>query len=57
MVVGSGAAGLLSVTRLSDLGLTVIVIEKAHSMGERRQRRRRRMWIPDHGLYGHVDPR
>ncbi len=55
VVVGSGAAGLLAAARASDHGLRVIIIEKAHSYGGTSATSGGGMWVPGHGLDGHVD--
>jgi 3-oxosteroid 1-dehydrogenase len=54
-VVGSGGAGLLAALRASDLGLSVIVIEKSHRYGGTTATSGGALWIPNHGLQGHLD--
>lgn len=55
VVVGSGAAGLLAATRAHDLGMSVMIIEKAHFFGGTSALSGGAVWIPNHGLNGHVD--
>ncbi len=57
IVVGSGAAGLLSALRLADLGLSVVVIEKAKRYGGTTAISGGGIWIPNHGLDGSKDSR
>lgn len=55
IVVGSGGAGLLAALRVSDLGLSTIVVEKSHRYGGTTATSGGGLWIPNHGLQGHRD--
>jgi 3-oxosteroid 1-dehydrogenase len=55
IVVGSGGAGLLAALRVADLGLSVIVVEKSHHYGGTSATSGGALWIPNHGLQGHID--
>lgn len=55
VVVGSGAGGMLAAIRAHDLGLKVVLIEKAHFFGGTSALSGGAVWIPNHGLDGHVD--
>jgi 3-oxosteroid 1-dehydrogenase len=55
IVVGSGGAGLLAALRATDLGLSAIVVEKSHRYGGTSATSGGGLWIPNHGLQGHVD--
>jgi 3-oxosteroid 1-dehydrogenase len=55
IVVGSGGAGLLAALRATDLGLSVIVVEKSHRYGGTTATSGGGLWIPNHGLQGHMD--
>jgi 3-oxosteroid 1-dehydrogenase len=55
VVVGAGAAGLLAALRATDLGLSAVVIEKSHYYGGTSATSGGGLWIPNHGLAGHVD--
>lgn len=57
IVVGSGAAGMLAALRAHDLGLDVLVIEKAHKYGGTSATSGGVAWIPNHGLAGTTDTR
>jgi 3-oxosteroid 1-dehydrogenase len=55
VVVGSGAGGLLSALRAADLGLSVVVIEKAKRYGGTSATSGGGLWIPCHGVGGAED--
>jgi 3-oxosteroid 1-dehydrogenase len=57
VVVGSGAAGLVAANRANDLGLSVLVIEKAGRFGGTSAVSGGCLWIPNHGLGGIADSR
>lgn len=52
VVVGSGAAGAMAALRAADLGLTPIIIEKAHKFGGTSATSGGVMWLPNHQLDG-----
>lgn len=52
IVVGSGAAGAMAALRGAELGLSVLIVEKAHKFGGTSATSGGVMWIPDHGLDG-----
>ncbi|CCW16465.1 3-oxosteroid 1-dehydrogenase [Sphingobium indicum BiD32] len=54
IVVGSGAAGAMAALRGAELGLSVLIVEKAHKFGGTSATSGGVMWIPDHGLNGDV---
>ncbi|WP_159978198.1 MULTISPECIES: FAD-dependent oxidoreductase [unclassified Novosphingobium] len=54
VVVGSGAAGAMAALRSADLGLKVLIVEKAHKFGGTSATSGGVMWIPNHGLDGDV---
>jgi 3-oxosteroid 1-dehydrogenase len=57
IVVGSGAAGMTAALRARDLGLDVLVIEKAHKYGGTSAPSGGVAWIPNNGLGGTTDTR
>ena len=52
VVVGSGAAGAMAALRSADLGLTVLIVEKAQKFGGTSAVSGGVMWIPNHQLDG-----
>lgn len=52
VVVGSGAAGAMAALRSADLGLKVLIIEKAQKFGGTSATSGGVMWIPNHQLEG-----
>lgn len=52
VVVGSGAGGLLSAIRASDLGLKALVVEKEHRYGGTSATSGGFVWVPNHGRPG-----
>lgn len=52
VVVGSGAAGAMAALRSAELGLKVLIIEKAHKFGGTSATSGGVMWIPNHQLDG-----
>lgn len=54
VVVGSGAAGAMAALRSADLGMKVLIVEKAHKFGGTSATSGGVMWIPNHGLDGDV---
>jgi 3-oxosteroid 1-dehydrogenase len=57
VVVGSGAAGAMTALRAAELGLRVLIIEKAHKYGGTSATSGGVLWIPDHGLTDNGDSR
>ena len=57
IVVGSGAAGMTAALRARDLGLDVLIIEKAHKIGGTSATSGGVAWIPNNGLAGTTDTR
>jgi 3-oxosteroid 1-dehydrogenase len=57
IVVGSGAAGMTAALRAADLGVDVLVIEKAHKYGGTSATSGGVAWIPNNGLAGTTDTR
>ncbi|QIG80785.1 FAD-dependent oxidoreductase [Stakelama tenebrarum] len=57
IVVGSGAAGLSAALRARELGLDVLVVEKAHKIGGTSATSGGVAWIPNNGLNGTTDTR
>lgn len=52
VIVGSGSAGAMAALRAADLGLTPIIIEKAHKFGGTSATSGGVMWLPNHQLDG-----
>ena len=57
IVVGSGAGGMLAALRAADLGMSVILVEKARSYGGTSAVSGGGIWIPCHGLGSAEDSR
>ncbi|WP_297495330.1 FAD-dependent oxidoreductase [Acidocella sp.] len=57
IVVGSGAAGMTAALRAADLGLRVLIVEKAHKYGGTSATSGGVAWIANHGLGGTTDTR
>ncbi|TGD71350.1 FAD-dependent oxidoreductase [Mangrovimicrobium sediminis] len=57
VVVGSGSAGVMAALRATDLGLSVLVVEKAHKFGGTSATSGGVMWIPNHQLEPNDDTR
>ncbi len=57
VVVGSGAAGASAALRAAELGLSVLIIEKAHKYGGTSATSGGVMWIPNHQLTPNDDSR
>ena len=57
VVVGSGAAGAMAALRARELGLSVLIIEKAHKYGGTSATSGGVLWIPNHGLTKNGDSR
>ncbi len=57
VVVGSGAAGALAALRAADLGLSVLIVEKAHKYGGTSATSGGVMWIPNNQLTPNDDSR
>lgn len=57
IVVGSGSAGMTAALRARDLGLDVLIVEKAHKYGGTSATSGGVAWIPNHGLGGTTDTR
>src|SRR3984957_7441351 len=55
VVAGSGGAGLLAALRATELRLSAIVVEKSHRYGGTSATSGGGLWIPNHGLQGHMD--
>jgi len=52
VVVGSGAAGAMAALRSAELGMKVLIVEKAHKFGGTSATSGGVMWIPNHQLEG-----
>jgi len=57
IVVGSGAAGAMAALRSAELGLSVLIVEKAHKYGGTSAASGGVLWIPNHGLADNGDSR
>ena len=57
VVVGSGSAGAMAALRARELGLSVLIIEKAHKYGGTSATSGGVLWIPNHGLAQNGDSR
>ena len=57
VVVGSGSAGMTAALRARDLGLDVLIVEKARKFGGTSATSGGVAWIPNHGLGGTTDTR
>ena len=52
IVVGSGSAGATAALRAKELGLSVLIVEKAHKYGGTSATSGGVLWVPNHGLAG-----
>lgn len=57
IVVGSGAAGAMAALRAADLGLSVLIVEKAHKYGGTSATSGGVAWLPNHQLVPSDDSR
>src|ERR1700733_6425837 len=57
LVVGSGSAGATAALRARELGLSVLIIEKAHKYGGTSATSGGVLWVPNHGLTANGDSR
>ena len=57
VVVGSGAAGAMAALRAAELGLSVIIVEKAHKYGGTSATSGGVLWVPNHQLAPNDDSR
>ena len=57
VVVGSGAAGAMAALRSKELGLSVLILEKAHKYGGTSATSGGVLWVPNHGLSENGDSR
>jgi len=57
VVVGSGAAGAMAALRAKELGLSVLILEKAHKFGGTSATSGGVLWVPNHGLSENGDSR
>ncbi len=57
VVVGSGSAGAMAALRAQELGLSVLIVEKAHRYGGTSATSGGVLWIPNHGLAQNDDSR
>src|SRR3954464_1494310 len=57
VVVGSGSAGAVSALRAAELGLSVLIVEKAHKYGGTSAVSGGVLWVPNHKLTNNDDNR
>jgi 3-oxosteroid 1-dehydrogenase len=57
IVVGSGAAGAMAALRAKELGLSALIVEKAHKYGGTSATSGGVLWVPDHQLAPSDDSR
>ena len=57
VVVGSGAAGAMAALRAAELGLSVIIVEKAHKYGGTSATSGGVLWVPNNQLTPNDDTR
>src|SRR5579871_3589079 len=57
VVVGSGSAGAMAALRAKELGLSVLIVEKAHKFGGTSATSGGVLWVPNHGLSNNGDSR
>ena len=57
IVVGSGSAGAAAALRAAELGLSVLIIEKAHKFGGTSATSGGVLWVPNHQLTPSDDSR
>lgn len=57
VVVGSGAAGAMAALRAAELGLAVLIVEKAHKYGGTSATSGGVLWVPNHRLADSDDSR
>ncbi len=57
IVIGSGAAGAMAALRAAELGLSVVIVEKAHKFGGTSATSGGVLWVPNHQLAQNSDSR
>src|SRR5262245_30668738 len=57
VVIGSGAAGAMAALRAAELGLSVLIVEKAHKFGGTSATSGGVLWVPNHQLAANDDSR
>src|ERR1700741_4115444 len=57
IVVGSGAGGAMAALRAAELGLSVLILEKAHKYGGTSATSGGVLWLPNHQLAPNDDSR